>query len=429
MTSGVKQALPQVLMPKAGIEAKAARNRASHGDFAETLGIGKFAKQQKSGEAKADRQETEARPPWQRLAAKLDTAIDHTQGVGQKLAVALPEPDPEKKPAAELPADDFESAAKDLPEIVTIKQTPDAASILVPYSQAAVVSARPVDARNPEDLVAKDVPADDRPALSRSSVEGTVPKDRDQSATPALPTAKSDPVPPAATRFGTASPFIAAAAEPAAAADATKEKDAKTESIGDTAKPAPRVTVLAQQNISAPMPSTAIVLVESIAANDLLEPAKTVLSLDAIHASAAPASAQSLKIQLHPAELGMVTATLRFAGEQLSIELQVENHEAYRRLTSDSDTIVSSLRDLGYDIERVTVLQPSIASSPTGRSDAGASIPSPQGRAPDQFGSGTTGGGNGGTGSRQSENNGNTGRSGSLHPATARENQGTGLYI
>ena len=43
-------------------------------------------------------------------------------------------------------------------------------------------------------------------------------------------------------------------------------------------------------------------------------------------------SAQSLKIQLHPAELGMVTATLRFAGEQLSIELQVENHEAYQRL-------------------------------------------------------------------------------------------------
>ena len=92
-------------------------------------------------------------------------------------------------------------------------------------------------------------------------------------------------------------------------------------------------------------------------------------AVDAIHASATHASAQSLKIQLHPAELGMVTATLRFAGEQLSIELQVENHEAYRRLSSDSETIVKSLRDLGYDIERVSVLQPSIASAAAARSD------------------------------------------------------------
>ena len=126
------------------------------------------------------------------------------------------------------------------------------------------------------------------------------------------------------------------------------------------------------------------------------------LAPDAIHASATHASAQSLKIQLHPAELGMVTATLRFAGEQLSIELQVENHEAYRRLSSDSETIVNSLRDLGYDIERVTVLQPStcIASEPR--------APTPAHRCPlrrvapaDQFGSGTAGGGNGGSGGRQ----------------------------
>ena len=120
------------------------------------------------------------------------------------------------------------------------------------------------------------------------------------------------------------------------------------------------------------MPSTALVLVESIAASGLLEPAATVLAIDAIHASATHASAQSLKIQLHPAELGMVTATLRFAGEQLSIELKVENHEAYRRLSSDSEAIVKSLRDLGYDIERVSVLQPSIAASAAARSEGAA---------------------------------------------------------
>ncbi len=42
-------------MPKTGVEGKAARNRAPQGDFAEALGIGKSAKQQKSAEAKAER--------------------------------------------------------------------------------------------------------------------------------------------------------------------------------------------------------------------------------------------------------------------------------------------------------------------------------------------------------------------------------------
>ena len=53
MTSGVKQALPQVLMPKAAVEGKAARGR-PQGDFAETLGIDKSARQAK-GQAPAGR--------------------------------------------------------------------------------------------------------------------------------------------------------------------------------------------------------------------------------------------------------------------------------------------------------------------------------------------------------------------------------------
>ncbi|MDQ2633736.1 MAG: flagellar hook-length control protein FliK, partial [Pseudomonadota bacterium] len=233
----------------------------------------------------------------------------------------------------------------------------------------------------------------------------------------------------AVTEPGAKPRFAAAAPQTGAASVPGKEKDANTEAAPEAAKPAPRITVLAQQNIPAPMPSTAIVLVESITAGDLLEPARTVHSLDAIHASAAPASGQSLKIQLHPAELGMVTATLRFAGQQLSIELQVENHEAHRRLTSDSDTIVSTLRDLGYDIDRVTVLQPAIASSSTNRSDAGASMTSAQGRAPDQPGSGATGGGNGGASGRQPENSENPGKSGLHYLAGSKEKQASGLYI
>ena len=118
-------------------------------------------------------------------------------------------------------------------------------------------------------------------------------------------------------------------------------------------------------------------------------------ALDAIHASATHASAQSLKIQLHPAELGMVTATLRFAGEQLSIELAGRKPRGLSPPVNDSETIVKSLRDLGYDIERVICNATfDCTRQPAGRSDTSASMPSPQGRAGDQFGSGAAGSGN-----------------------------------
>jgi chemotaxis protein MotD len=436
MTSGVKQALPQVLMPKAGVEGKAISKRAPQGDFAETLGMGKIAKQLKSAESKADLQEIEAKPLWQRLAAKLDTAAEHSKVIAAKLEAAATSEEPE----AEEPTGDRlgklhkSDRAEDMAASPAARPSVDAAQAPIPPIASGSVpatTAEPTDATPQRDAAAfqeeppppakRNVIVDDRQASPPASSETAGKQD---SAAPAfVPMGRGEQA--ESIRFEPA----ARSAAPAEPTDGSHASDAVSDNTAEPARTAPRVTILAQQNIPAPMPSTAIVLVESIAASDLLEPAKTVLSLDAIHASAAPASAQSLKIQLHPAELGMVTATLRFAGEQLSIELQVENHEAYRRLTSDSDTIVSSLRDLGYDIERVTVLQPSLASTPASRSDTGASMPSPQGRAPDQSGSGTTSGGNGGTGGRQPDSGGNAGRNGSNHPSAARENPESGLYI
>ena len=54
----------------------------------------------------------------------------------------------------------------------------------------------------------------------------------------------------------------------------------------------------------------------------------------------------TLKIQMHPIELGLVTATLRLHGEELVVSLQVETGEAYRQLLDDKDTIVRALRGL-----------------------------------------------------------------------------------
>jgi hypothetical protein len=66
---------------------------------------------------------------------------------------------------------------------------------------------------------------------------------------------------------------------------------------------------------------------------------------------------RTLTIQLHPAELGMVTAKLRYSGEQLSIELQSDKAEACQRLAADGEAILKAVRALGIEVDRVTVHQ------------------------------------------------------------------------
>ncbi len=71
--------------------------------------------------------------------------------------------------------------------------------------------------------------------------------------------------------------------------------------------------------------------------------------------NAAKNGSNSLKIQLSPAELGVVTATFRLNGGQLSVELKVETIEAYRQLSDDNGDIVKALKGHGYEIDHVTV--------------------------------------------------------------------------
>ena len=65
----------------------------------------------------------------------------------------------------------------------------------------------------------------------------------------------------------------------------------------------------------------------------------------------------SLRIQLHPVELGMVTARLSGADAGMSIEITVENAEARHRLSSDSEAIISALRNVGIEVDRITIQQ------------------------------------------------------------------------
>ncbi len=74
----------------------------------------------------------------------------------------------------------------------------------------------------------------------------------------------------------------------------------------------------------------------------------------------------TLKIQMNPIDLGLVTATLRLQGDALNVDLKVESAAAYRQLREDHGKMLESLRSQGYAIDGVT-----ISMAPTTSSDAG----------------------------------------------------------
>lgn len=78
-------------------------------------------------------------------------------------------------------------------------------------------------------------------------------------------------------------------------------------------------------------------------------------------ARASPGSAGSaggvraMVVQLNPANLGSVTATLKVSGDRLVINLQVQTSEAFRQLSTGNDAILDKLKGHGYAVEAITV--------------------------------------------------------------------------
>lgn len=129
----------------------------------------------------------------------------------------------------------------------------------------------------------------------------------------------------------------------------------------------------------------------------------------------------TLRIQLHPAELGMVTARLTGTGAQLSIEIEVESNDARQRLTSDSDAIVRALRAVGYDVDKVTIQQ--APQNQSAHAQQGAS----GGREQAQQQLAQDGAGAGGRGEQGTQREGQAGSHG--QGETAADRAGGGLYI
>lgn len=193
-----------------------------------------------------------------------------------------------------------------------------------------------------------------------------------------------------------------------------------------------RITVVAQQNIPAPVaqPSatTASTLVSMLAGDPGWREAAAP-SFQPLAARPNLSSAHSLKLQLHPAELGMVTASLRLSGEHLTVELQVENRDAFNRLNADSEIIVKSMRALGLDIDKVTVHQPQLASSTQPRADGPVSSSPFGARGQDMSGQAGSGG-SAGSGGHQSGRSGNDAAQGSGNAASnASDRTGGDIYI
>ena len=190
-----------------------------------------------------------------------------------------------------------------------------------------------------------------------------------------------------------------------------------------------RVDVVSSQILPAPT-ATTNAFMSAISADPIWKTsAADAVTHPALHGRPQTGTVHSLKIQLHPAELGMVTADLRFAGDQLSVVLQVETAEAYHRLNGDTDTIVKAFRALGYEIDQVAIQQPQPVSQ-TSRVDAAASNSTPLSRDLQSAFSGNSGGAGAGADGRGTHGEGRSdARNADSIGSISQERPSRGLYI
>ena len=265
------------------------------------------------------------------------------------LAQAAPIIEPRRIPAVRT-ADAADPATENSPEAETSTAGPlPDAKADVPakgktYWQAAEMSVAPARAAANDQQPRNTPPAPERatPPPARAAMQEAAPQRAD-----IHPQRIDDGSPPA----------------PKAGVEAPREERAPTLPTGvQTIEPlAGRVTVLpttVAPATSLPMSPTATVFVAALASEATPPQALHEAAL-AAHAAkpAAPLTLQTLKIQLQPAELGLVTARLTVDGERIAVDLQVETAEARHKMTADSDQIVQALRGMGFDIDRVTVQQ------------------------------------------------------------------------
>ena len=107
---------------------------------------------------------------------------------------------------------------------------------------------------------------------------------------------------------------------------------------------------------------------QAILKSQQISSAAAAQSSEPIYQTAQPKALNTLKIQLNPAELGVVTATMKLNGDNLQVQLRVENIDAYRMLSEDSSSIVKALKGQGFGIDQINV---TLATSDRGSNQQG----------------------------------------------------------
>ncbi len=132
----------------------------------------------------------------------------------------------------------------------------------------------------------------------------------------------------------------------------------------------------------------------------------------------------TLKLELNPVSLGTVTATLRLAGDELSVHLTVHTAAAYRELSDDASGMMAALRSQGFSVDQVTVSMGASSSQQDGSNDAGGSFAQQQQNMQQMAGQGGRGGGEGAR--QDARSGGSDGPSGVTNGRTNETQQGSG---
>ncbi|WP_269932404.1 flagellar hook-length control protein FliK [Aminobacter sp. HY435] len=173
----------------------------------------------------------------------------------------------------------------------------------------------------------------------------------------------------------------------------------------DSAGQQSRVSIISEQAMPAPAAGAGSTTATSLALDIASAAPRHAAAATAVQqlqttATNAP-SAHTLKIQLRPVELGTVNANLHLAGSQLTVEIEVENAEAYHRLSADREAITSALKGLGFDVDRITIQAPPTNNAASARTDASPPQTGSGGRDQQAFQSGGTGSDGANSGNRQ----------------------------
>lgn len=128
--------------------------------------------------------------------------------------------------------------------------------------------------------------------------------------------------------------------------------------VADEAAPVETVTVIDSRRIIAPASTSNGANITAVMLGD--SEWLTAMQPGSELANAASHSSQgrvvhTLKIQMTPIELGSVTATLKLVGEELSVQLTVDNHAALRQLQADQSDMLSALKAQGLTVDQVQV--------------------------------------------------------------------------